>query len=324
MAPGANIALVTATAGNDLDEAINLAVVRHLGNVISNSWSIVEPFGNPSDYDRVNRILEQAAVQGIDVNFASGDYGDETVRVGFKSVDFPASSPFATGIGGTSLALNPDDSMAFQTGWGNNETRIASYASLGNPPVVPPLNFGFIFGAGGGSSLLWAKPDFQSGISGSSRQVPDISMLADPFTGAEIIQTIAGTTYVEVIGGTSLATPMFSGVMAIASQKAGSGLGQAAPLLYGLSAPAITDVSHPDGSNNVTGTINGTPVSADDLAGPLDGVSNYYSAFYNGASTRWYVLSFGTDSSLVTGPGYDNVTGVGTPNGAAFVNALVP
>jgi hypothetical protein len=46
------------------------------------------------------------------------------------------------------------------------------------------------------------------------------------------------------------------------------------------------------------------------------------SALYNGTSTKWYVLTFGTDTSLTTGPGWDNVTGLGTPNGANFVSAV--
>jgi subtilase family serine protease len=336
MAPGAKIVLITATARASLDEAINLAVVHHLGNTISNSWSSREGLGNPAQFDRVNRILEQAAVQGIDVNFASGDCGDETVGsagcprpLPFKTVAFPASSPFATGIGGTSLALNDDDSIAFQTGWGTNETRIADLMSLGSPPVIPPLHLGFVFGAGGGSSLTFAKPDFQSGIPGTTRQVPDISLLGDPFTGVEIIQTISGQTFVEVLGGTSLATPMFSGVMAVAAQKAGHGLGQAAPLVYGLPAGAVIDIGNVDKSGNVIGTnttSGGTVnLSSDDLAAPLFGVSDYMSAMYNSPfSTRWFVLTFGTDTSLTTGTGYDNVTGVGTPNGAEFVKAIVP
>ena len=330
MAPGANIALVVATDRASLDEAINYAVVHHLGNTISNSWSSIEGFGNPRTLDRVNRILEMAAAQGIDVNFASGDRGDEFQRVGFLSVDFPASSPFATGIGGTSLALNSDNSILFQTGWGNNLTRIANTISQGSTPVVPPINFGFNGGAGGGSSLTFAKPGFQSSLPGAARLVPDVSMLADPFTGAEVIESFGNQTFVLVVGGTSLATPMFSGLMSIATQKNGHvGFGQAAALLYNLPAGAVNDVAPFDSPNNVTGTIT-TPsgtinLTADQLAGPLQNTTQYYSALYNSPfSTRWFVLTFGTDSSLVVTPGWDNVTGVGTPNGQAFVNALAP
>jgi subtilase family serine protease len=326
-APGANIVLVIGpNNGSDLDEAVNYAVVHHLGNTISNSWSSVEGFGNPAQLIRINRILEAAAAQGIDVNFSSGDFGDFAAIVGFKTVGFPGSSPFATSIGGTSLALNPDNTIMFQTGWGNNITRIANTIALGSPPTVPPINFGFQFGAGGGSSLTFAKPAFQSGLPGPARLTPDISMLADPFTGVEIIETINGQLSVGVIGGTSLACPMFSGIMGIASQKAGHGLGQAAQLVYNLPAGAVSDILAVSSPNNVTGVINGSTIeTADDLAAPLDGTTSYYSALYNSPfSTRWFVLTFGTDTSLTTGPGWDNVTGVGTPDGWKFVNAIAP
>jgi subtilase family serine protease len=328
LAPKANIALITATDRASLDEAVNLAVVRDIGNVISNSWSSIEIFGNPAKHDRMNRILQMAAAKGIDANFASGDFGDETVRIGIKAVDFPASSPFATGIGGTSLALNPDNTMAFQTGWGTNLTRLANPVSTHSSPVIPPLIFGFQDGAGGGTSAEFGKPGFQAGLPGRARLVPDISMLADPQTGVELIETFNGVTEVGVIGGTSLATPLFSAVMAIASQKAGHGLGQAAALVYNLPAGAITDVVPVTAPTNATGTIttaSGTvSLTTQQLVGPT-GSTVYYAPLFNSpGSKRWDVLTFGTDSSLTTAVGWDNVTGVGTPNGAAFVNAIAP
>jgi subtilase family serine protease len=349
IAPGARIVLVLATDRASLDEAINYAVVHHLGNTISNSWSNVEGLLNPAQFIRDNRILQMAAARGIDVNFASSDFGDESPAVGLVSVDFPASSPFATGVGGTSLALNSDGTINFQTGWGTNLTRVADISPSGgtvlddNPPVIPPLKtlgqpffdlnifLGFQFGAGGGESGVFAQPSFQNGfVPPGNRMVPDIAWLADPFTGVEIIQTIGGSPTVEVIGGTSLATPMFSALMAIAAQKNGHvGLGQAASLVYGLGGGAIADIVPKDGSpNNVTGSVTGnvnTSFSADFLAGPLGNTTTYYSALYNSPfSTRWFVITFGTDTSLTTGPGWDNVTGVGTPNGLAFINAIAP
>jgi subtilase family serine protease len=337
IAPGANIALVLATDHNSLDEAINYAVVHHLGNVISNSWGNFEALGNPARFNRDTRILEMAAAQGIDVNFSSGDLGDDSVVVGFASVDFPASSPFATAIGGTSLALNANNSIKFQTGWGTNLTRIADTIALGSPPVVPPLKvlgdpsfnpnifLGFQSGGGGGESGVFAQPSFQSGfVPPGNRMIPDIAWLADPFTGVEIIITdpVLGPS-VTVIGGTSVACPMFSALMAIAAEKAGHGLGQAAQLLYSLPAGAVADIVPVGSANNVTGLIDGTPVSADSLASPLGNTTTYFSALYNSPfSTRWFVITFGTDTSLTTGPGWDNVTGVGTPNGANFINAI--
>src|ERR1700738_3299443 len=168
IAPGANIALVLATDHGSLDQAINYAVVHHLGNVISNSWGNFEALGNPARFIRDNRILELAAAQGIDVNFSTGDFGDNSPFLGFATVEFPASSPFATAIGGTSRALNTANTMPFQTGWGTNLTRIADTVSLGSPPVVPPLKvlgtgfnpgffFGFQGGEGGGASGVFPR-----------------------------------------------------------------------------------------------------------------------------------------------------------------------
>jgi len=132
---------------------------------------------------------------------------------------------------------------------------------------------------------------------------------------------------VGVIGGTSLSSPMFSAMWAIANQSAGERLGQAARSLYDLPHGAILDIKPVGSENDVVGLISTasgrTFYSARDLAQPLENTRRFYSALYNGTSTRWYVLTFGTDSSLTTGDGWDNVTGLGTPNGKHFVDAVV-
>jgi len=92
----------------------------------------------------------------------------------------------------------------------NNLTRIANTISQGSTPVVPPINFGFNGGAGGGSSLTlqtWVPVElaWRGAVSAG------VSMLADPFTGAEVIESFGNQTFVLVVGGTSLAPPMFSG-----------------------------------------------------------------------------------------------------------------
>jgi hypothetical protein len=116
---------------------------------------------------------------------------------------------------------------------------------------------------------------------------------------------------------------MFSALMAVASEKAGHGLGQAAQLVYSLPVGAITDITPVSSPNDVTGVIDGKPVSADALASPLGNTTSYFSALYNSPfSTRWFVITFGTDTSLTTGPGWDNVTGLGTPNGLNFINGI--
>jgi hypothetical protein len=79
--------------------------------------------------------------------------------------------------------------------------------------------------------------------------------------------------------------------------------------------------------HNVTGKISdpgGTfPINSWELAAPLNGLPTFYSALYNSPySTRWFVLTFGVDSTLATGKGWDPATGLGTPNGFDFVHAF--
>jgi subtilase family serine protease len=330
VAPGANIALVLAADNSNanLDLAVLYAIEQGLGPVISNSYGIEELILQlyfPSELVVENTINQLGAALGISVNFSSGDNGDFSYAIGTTTVSMPASSPYATAVGGTSMFLNNDHSMKLQTGWGNNITKIAGPTP--NPPVIPPLSLGFLFGSGGGVSGVWPKPSYQSSLPGNARLVPDIGYLADPYTGAEVIVTEGGQTGITVVGGTSLACPMFSALWAISTQAAGTWLGQAAPILYGLPADAITDIVAVNGPDNVDGVTRVPPAppvieSADSLAAPLQNTTEYVSALYNGTSTKWYVLTFGTDTSLTTGPGWDNVTGLGTPNGANFVSAV--
>jgi subtilase family serine protease len=345
IAPGANIVLVLSPdLGFANIDAANLFAIEHqLGNVVSNSFGISEialvDF-LPSELVVENEISEIAAALGISQQVSSGDSGDELALdqadfgINSVSVQANADSPFATGVGGTSLFLDSKNNIKLQTGWGLNETRIANPTP--NPPTVPPLSLGFQFGAGGGTSVVYAKPEFQKHLKGQFRQVPDISMDADPETGVEVIISPDGNpadgTVVELVGGTSLAAPMFSAYWAIANQAAGGGpIGEAAPILYELPGDAITDVNLTpvDTLLNVTGLIINPPnapvfESAAALAQPLENTKLFVSAlFQSSTSTRWDVFTFGTDSSLTTGPGWDNVTGLGTPNGEAFINSVV-
>jgi subtilase family serine protease len=339
IAPGANVAVVLSAGGyatlSGLFEAINYAVVHHVGNTISNSWGYPEHYFTPAALYQGERIFQMAAAQGIDVNAGTGDYGDYVVwgLPYAPTVIYPASSAYGTAIGGTTLALNPDNTIKFQTGYGHNLTYIAYASPSGglvpddNVPQVPLVFGGFSSGSGGGASHNFAKPSFQSALPGNRRLIPDISWLADEWTGVEIILTSNGVTSTWDVGGTSLACPMFSGLMAIAAQKAGHPLGQAAPLIYNLPAGTVTDIVPVGSPTNVTGIIDGTPISADQLVAPLSNTSTYYSALFEippewGALSGWMIISFGTDSSLAVTPGWDNVTGVGTPNPVNFVNAI--
>jgi subtilase family serine protease len=334
VAPGANIALVLAldNSNTNLDLAVLYAIDTELGPVISNSYGIEEAYlatYDPSELIVENSINEIGAALGISVDFSSGDSGDFLLAYGEKTVSMPASSPYATSVGGTSLFLNSNDSIQVQTGWGTNLTRIAGYAPSGDsgqPPLIPPDFLGFYFGAGGGASAVWSKPFYQGRLPGRWRLVPDIAMVADPYTGVEYIDTESAEEFIGVVGGTSLACPTFSGIWAIAAQAAGGPLGQAAPILYRLPSRAITDIVAVEGPDNVSGVTDLPPAppvfyGPAELLAPVQSSTRFIGTLYNGTSTRWYALSFGTDSSLTTNPGWDDVTGLGTPNGAAFVYA---
>jgi len=342
IAPGANIVLVLSPDNSftNLDLANFAAVENQYGNVLSNSFGISEIVlqeEDPAELVVENSISELAAALGIAHNVSTGDTGDnlavdQTFGIDAVSPGANADSPFATGVGGTSTFLNSKSNIELQTGWGLNATEIAGVSP--NPPLVPPLFGGFLFGASGGTSTVYAKPAFQRRLPGKFRLEPDIAMNADPETGNEIIVSPDGNpadgTFVEVFGGTSLACPMFSAFWAIANQAAGGGpIGQAAPVLYELPGGAITDVNLSPISTllDVTGLVIDPPhvsfESAAFLAQPLENTKLFVSALFQSSDTNWDVLTFGTDSSLTTGPGWDNVTGLGTPNGAPFIDSVV-
>jgi subtilase family serine protease len=360
IAPGANINLIVPPSANfsDVDEAELTSVVYHLSDTLSGSYGSIEALDPTSELLTENLINQIAAVAGISANFSSGDQGDFSFFGIPPTVSAPADSPYATAVGGVTLALNADNSIAWQAGWGNNETLLAEEGTV----FDPPLFFGFIGGAGGGPSNCvtvdvkfnctggFLKPSYQKGVPGKWRQVPDVSWLADPFTGGVIAISvpfqIPSLTW-QVWGGTSLACPMFSALWAIANQEAGAPLGLAAPYLYSLPAGAVTDIVPVATKHNVTASIQESatvtvPYSAAQiLGGSVTG--KYSDAIWDYAplADTAVIVSFGMDCSaeapaaffgtLCTDPsplktkvGWDNVTGVGTPNGKAFADAFHP
>jgi subtilase family serine protease len=328
-APGAHIVAAIMPPDDGLEDgyeyAIDYARQNGLGTVISNSYGDPESILDAATVQAWEQTLQAAAAAGIAVNFGSGDSGD--VGTGSPSAggdSYPGSSAYATSVGGTSTGIPNGTPGGAEVGWGNNVTYLSASGNVLDPPVGS--EFGFPGGSGGGSSIFFAKPSWQSALPGTARQSPDISALADPNTGAVFVT--GGNA--SIVGGTSLATPIFSAIWAIANQAAGTSLGQAAPLLYTLPSTAINDVVPVGSDTNVSGILvdsNGeTDYSANALLmAPLYSTTVYYSALYNngGDGTTYEDISFGTDTSLTVTPGWDNVTGLGVPNGLAFINAVV-
>jgi subtilase family serine protease len=323
IAPKAKI-VIEIMPTQDWDEfefAIDYARQNKLGNVISNSYGYPEALFGAATVKGFEQVLKKAAAAGINVNFSSGDGGDEgTGSPSGGGQSYPATSAYVTAIGGTSIGIPNGTAAGAEIGWGNNAA-ILSFAT--NGVFDPPLLFGFQGGSGGGESTFFAKPSWQKSLTGTGRQEPDISALADPYTGAVFVEN--GTAFAG-IGGTSLACPIFSAIWAIADQAAGKALGQAAPLIYKSAAgtSAIHDVVPLSSPTNVAGVIfdssGATFYSSDSLLPPLYTTTQYYSAFWN-LGGEYVDLSFGTDTSLTVTKSWDNVTGWGVPNGLSFINA---
>jgi subtilase family serine protease len=335
VAPGANIVvLVTpnfeANSGfaEDIDVAILYTLANRLGNVMSFSYGLPEIDFAPADLDLTNLLTELAAVSGVSANFSSGDSGDYTQFGIPATVEYPASTQYGTAVGGISLALNSSNTITWQSGWGTNTNLLDDLGLVSDPPLGS-----FEYGSGGGSSAFFSKPLFQQELPGSFRMLPDISWIADPYTGVVIDLTEDGVYPPRewfAIGGTSVSCPMFSALWAIANQEAGTPLGQAARYVYSMPSSTITDIVPFGSSTNVTGVVTDasglTYYSAADLAQPLDGTTVFYDALWNIPLNQNTVqlLTFGTDTHLRTARGWDDVTGVGVPKPKEFADFFAP
>ncbi len=296
MAPAAKIVYVGSPNNyQDMDAAMNHVVDRHLASIVTNSYGWAGE-ALPKGYIKpFEATLVQAAAEGIGVYFSSGDDGDETSTLGYASADWPASSPWVTAVGGTSLAVDASNTRVFETGWGTSD-----YACDQTSLAVTPA--GWLYGSGGGVSTLFAEPWYQkdADLSLSGRGVPDVAALGDPQTGLLMGQTQTfpnGAYYDEYrIGGTSLSSPIYAGLMALAQDKANTEFGFANPLFY-ANAGAFTDILSVKTAVARRNFVNGIDAS--------EGTSDRLRTFddYSGSPTQ------------ATGPGWDNVTGLGVPNG---------
>jgi subtilase family serine protease len=298
MAPGAKIVFVGAPNNyQDLDAAMNHVVDERLAQIVTNSYGFTTELLHPGFVKPFEDTLIQAAIEGIGVYFSSGDSGDGTSVNGFATPQWPASSPWVTAVGGTSLGIDSANTAAntrvIETGWGTS-----TYNS--DRTTLVSTRTGWLYGAGGGVSKIFAEPFYQTsaGLKFSGRGVPDVAALADPQTGLLIGQTQTfpnGSYYDEYrIGGTSLACPIFAGLMALADQAAGHAHGFANPLFY-ANPSAFYDVVSVKTAVARRNYVNGV----DATNGTVDRLRTFDD--YSGSPTQQ------------TNPGWDNVTGLGTP-----------
>ena len=312
MAPAANIVYVGAPNNfQDLDAALNHVVDRHLAQIVTNSYDFNTELLPPGFIKPYEDTILQGVVEGIGIYFSSGDNSDESLVEGYTTPDWPASSPFVTAVGGTTLAVGASNTYLFETGWG---TATPSWTRTTWSPTPPG---DWLYGAGGGVSQIFAEPSYQVGIVPRSvfmaqgrtgRAVPDVAAIADPNTGYLVGQTQTfpdgSVKYSEYrIGGTSLSSPIMAGIMALADQAAGHPHGFANPVFYSLASSAsLRDIVNPASTVAVVRT-------------------NYNNNVDASAGLTYLLRTMNQTLSLQTTPGYDDVTGLGTPT-SSFLSAL--
>ncbi|MCL6548626.1 MAG: S53 family peptidase, partial [Alicyclobacillus sp.] len=293
-APGAKILLVaTPNNGSDLYMGVNQVIDQHLANQISLSFGSPEVYTPASERRAIDQMFEQAAAEGINVFVSSGDDGDYSPVLGYRDVSFPASDPNVIAVGGSTLFTDPQGNYAREVEWGD----VLNQVTYPDGTVVSgPV---FWFGTGGGSSNVFTQPSWQTGAAGpgstAHRQVPDVAFDSDPLTGFAIVQN--GVVQ-PGWGGTSAAAPQWAAICALANQahrqQTGSPLPFINPILYQSGQGALHDVLHGTAHVQLLGASSG----------------------------RLYDVTLGEDTSLSAGPGWDNATGLGTPDVAKVVNLM--
>jgi subtilase family serine protease len=287
MAPGASIVLVeTPTSENEgttgFPQIVTAEryVLRHkLGQVISQSFAATEQtFPSVASILSFRSAYQLAARDHVTVLAATGDTGATSDEFNMKdlyttrAVSWPATDPLVTAVGGTQLSLSANGTrLAPDTAWNDS---------------------------GGGVSIAFSRPSYQNGVAavtGNARGVPDVAMDASCKSAVAVYGSFYPTGgRWNAVCGTSLAAPLFAGVVALADQYAGHGkphgLGLINPAIYTIAArhePGIVGVD--TGSNSQTFVQDG----------------NQYSV-----------------PGYAAGPGYNLVTGVGTIDAASFVPEL--
>jgi subtilase family serine protease len=251
-------------------------------DVISLSGAYGEHSATPAEAATINSALEYSAAQHVTFVAASGDGGaiSDLGKFGSttpdKEVSLPASDPLVLAVGGTSLTANP------VTGTYVSETALNT---------LPEVIDGHSQGSGGGFSHLFARPSYQDGVPGigATRGVPDVAADGSSLRDMAFAFAAPGGAYALLSeGGTSVATPFWAGLIALADQEAGHPLGFVNPAIYGIAR------------------------------GPL-----YHEAFHDVTrGTNTVVVNGATITGYQAGAGWDPVTGWGSPDARALVPLL--
>lgn len=311
MAPDANIVVIGFSTspdnGPNLDLASETYVLDHThATIVSNSGTFLPTPRTQVAYDN---LYQEGALQGVGFYYPSGD--------GNGGLAYQAGDQWTTGVGGTSLAIGPHGSREWETGWGDTVSALSPDGTSWQAPRPGG-------GAGGGWMSGQPRPWYQQGVVSDreatgpdgkiDRTSPDVAMDADAATGMLVGGTpLYGETWpgsAESVwkyterryGGTSLSTPLFAGVQALAQQaRGGKPLGFANPTLYHLAGTgALRDITKPTGP-------------------PPAAVAQRWISAGTFAPMLFQMLADepipGVPTTVSVGPGFDTETGIGTPTG---------
>ena len=318
-------ATTNTTDGVDLSELY--IIENNIAEVMTESFGSCEATHTSTEAQGDATLAEQAAAQGITYLVASGDSGAEgcdnpnieTIATGPLSVNILAATPFNLAVGGTMFNENGQDSKYWNST--NDPNTLGSALSyipenVWNESCTTSQcgNGANIAAGGGGASLFFSKPSWQSGVAGipndGARDVPDVSLTAaaanDPYLlciEASCAPDAQGFIHFAAVGGTSASTPSFAGIMALVDQKMGARQGQAAYVLYKLAAAEKLSSCN---ASSTTGLPANTCVFNDVTVGnnAVPGEQNY------GKPGAQYQ----------SGVGYDLATGLGSVNVTNLVN----
>jgi hypothetical protein len=318
VAPNATVVYVNST---DVFDSIIYAINSNAAPVISMSYGACEAAWTTADVNTVVTASQLANGQGITIAVASGDSGAAdcdraTAARRGPAVDFPASNPFVTGVGGTTFNEGSNSSQYWKTPTTTGGVPCTSFP-CGTDIISSAISYipevawndsaidGFTTGSGGGVSTLFSKPTWQVGPgvpNDGKRDVPDVSFAASADHDAYLICSQSVCTNgtfrfsdgsVFAVGGTSVSAPAFAAVVALINQKTGHRQGNVNPILYELAQYS------PNAFHDITTGNNIMPCVAGSIGCP--------------AGTN----SFG----FSTGPGYDPVTGLGTLDANVILNS---
>jgi subtilase family serine protease len=304
MAPGADLVYVAAPdcQPQDLLATLNQTVDNRLADIVTNSWSLVTAGVPAAVRDAAHLAYLQAAAEGMSFFYSSGDGGDLSTVLGAPYSDWPASDPAVTSVGGTSLFVGPDGSREGELGWGSTLDPVITSGTT--TAYALPVPGQFVGGSAGGPAPEYAQPAYQAGVvpaaiagvTNPRRVVPDVAADADLLATPVLAGVTVNGTYTEAgAGGTSVSTPLFAGLQALTDQVAGGPLGFVNPAIYLLRGTGILhDITAAPG-----------PVA---FASPYQG--------------QTYLDTLQADTSLTATPGYDDQTGLGSPDGAAYIEVL--